>query len=1415
MKATNKRLLSMLLTLSMVFTMLPAALADGPDDQAPNAPDEKPKCTCAIMCTEESMNPECPVCSVDIAGCTVEAPEVNPEEIPKEDPPVPDGEKKPSGEENDPYTKTPGDTSNDLPDNKQVDQDAGVAPTSETDDTTNAVAQIGEKTYDSLSEAIEAATDGVEIKLLDNAESNTWTTIDKNITLDLNSKTFKSSANDATIVVAEGKSVTIQNGTIECTNTGSSAQALKSKQSSTLTLKDCTVNGMVSIGDKSVFSATDCVFNGRTNTYYSMTTGVNKASKVVLKNCTANYPSDSSKYYYVISLAGDDITMENCTVNSNYAGYAAVQVKVPSADGRATIEGGSISNTASSKPYAVQIAFGSNGKLILKDGVAVNGNVVQGTNANCNGWISIEGGSYTENDLITVDASKRDQVSITGGYFQSADAIAEFIVPGHEAVRNTDTNVNDYPIQVKSIDGYVEGAVAYVSTSAGNVLSTDLATAITAAAGAPISLVANATLENVNVLAGAEIRGGGHALTVSSATLAEFLTTNVKVSNMTLVLSGGSIGNASTQNGKLTGGMPSDALRESVLDYLADGYLRGTDSVNYAILLESKFSAKIGNIGYEFLTNATTIASENDSELTQVNDEIVLLKDETGIQLYKPYTTFTLDLNGHTLSDTSDSTILVPSGCDHAKITLKNGSITSKSYAVSTNGSLTDTTLVLDHVDATAEEGHAAYLASNGSTKIIGGSFKGKTGIEVRAGTLTVEGNAILEGGNNPLEVVPNGNGTTTSNAALAIAQHTTKHPITVTINNGTFIGTAALSEADPQANQPNDVTIVVKDGYFKGVVTSADCEKFISGGYFTSDPAKYLADGKVSTVSDKAGYSYMVADKTDDIVPVKPVVSEPDVPDASKLPNTIPDEKKQEVLAAAGSIAAPEVAEIANETAKSITDAQAADLKQAAVDNGLQVSEDQTATIYVTTFMAVEPKAYDTDKNELVLEITPKYEIVVSTAATAEDIDPSNSKVVGKAQELKVDKPVEISMALPSSFTVAEGTTLYVQHEKNGVTYVYEADVTTGTDGKQTITFVNPHGFSTFTITTAAPAAQIGTTNYATLQNAVDAVAEGETIKALADGSATVNEAKTFQIDPDGHTVTITAGSKYKMKTSTDNNGVVTYTVTRRSSSSSSSSSSSGSKTYSISKASSIKNGSITVSPKNAEEGDTVTITVKPDAGYVLDELTVTDKDGDTVKLTDKGDGKYTFKMPDSKVEIEATFEAEGAQPTNEAPTFADVTANDWFYQAVQYVAEKGLMSGTGASTFAPNETTTRAMLWTVLARLDGQDTAGGSVWYEKGMSWAMTKGISDGSNPNGSITREQLASMLYRYVGSPAAAGDLSAFSDAASVSEYAQTAMQWAVSNGILSGKGNGILDPKGNATRAEVAQMLMNFCNTTGK
>ena len=250
-----------------------------------------------------------------------------------------------------------------------------------------------------------------------------------------------------------------------------------------------------------------------------------------------------------------------------------------------------------------------------------------------------------------------------------------------------------------------------------------------------------------------------------------------------------------------------------------------------------------------------------------------------------------------------------------------------------------------------------------------------------------------------------------------------------------------------------------------------------------------------------------------------------------------------------------------------------------------------------------------------------------------------------------------------------------------------------------------------------------------------------------------------------------------------------------------------SSSPSYSVTIPNKTENGTVTVSPRSAEKGDTVTITAKPDSGYQLDDLTVTDKNGKELKLTDKGNGKYTFTMPASKVTVTPKFVKIAQQPTQK--TFVDVDKSDWFADAVAYVTEKGLMNGTGSDTFSPNASTTRGMLMTVLARYAGEDTTGGATWYEKGMNWAKANGVSDGTNPEVNITREQLVTMLYRYAGSPKANGSLDSFSDAASVSSYAVNAMQWAVANGIVNGS-NGKLNPQNNATRAEVAAILMRFC-----
>lgn len=163
----------------------------------------------------------------------------------------------------------------------------------------------------------------------------------------------------------------------------------------------------------------------------------------------------------------------------------------------------------------------------------------------------------------------------------------------------------------------------------------------------------------------------------------------------------------------------------------------------------------------------------------------------------------------------------------------------------------------------------------------------------------------------------------------------------------------------------------------------------------------------------------------------------------------------------------------------------------------------------------------------------------------------------------------------------------------------------------------------------------------------------------------------------------------------------------------------------------------------------------------------------------------------------------------------FTDVVDGAWYVDYVDFVSSRDLFNGTSESHFTPDAFVTRATLMTVLARMDDQDTEGGTVWYEKGMEWAVENGISDGSNPDGLINREQLVVMLYRYAGEPETAGSLETFADADAVSLYAEKALQWSVENGVIHGKGAQVLDPQGGTTRAEVAAMLMRYCAIMGQ
>ena len=220
---------------------------------------------------------------------------------------------------------------------------------------------------------------------------------------------------------------------------------------------------------------------------------------------------------------------------------------------------------------------------------------------------------------------------------------------------------------------------------------------------------------------------------------------------------------------------------------------------------------------------------------------------------------------------------------------------------------------------------------------------------------------------------------------------------------------------------------------------------------------------------------------------------------------------------------------------------------------------------------------------------------------------------------------------------------------------------------------------------------------------------------------------------------------------------------------------------------------GEALLSLNNASAGATITVTATPDEGFELGYITV---DGERIDGT-------TFTMPDHDVTVRVYFAAIGA-----ALPFTDVAEGEWFYGYVEYVYENGLMDGVSDTTFEPNAEMTRAMVWAILARIDGE-TVTGVNWAETAREWAMANGVSDGEDANGYVTREQLATMLWRYAGEPASSYSLSAYTDAGSVSGYAATAMAWAVEQGIITGVTDATLEPQGTATRAQCAAILMRF------
>lgn len=651
-----------------------------------------------------------------------------------------------------------------------------------------------------------------------------------------------------------------------------------------------------------------------------------------------------------------------------------------------------------------------------------------------------------------------------------------------------------------------------------------------------------------------------------------------------------------------------------------------------------------------------------------------------------------------------------------------------------------------------------------------------------------------------------------------------------LTIDGGKYYGGGTAVQV-----QKGELTI--DDGYFDAEAFGApygynfiincvdnaykDCTATVAikGGYFAHfNPANnkaegagtnFVADGYISVTSDKSGYDYMVTKKTTvGTTDVTPDVAEPEVTASKDIPS--------EVTEAAKNIEAPDLATAANDIVKNIGEDTVSDL--------VHKSGYENPNLYVQTSLKVEAKAYDATAKTLTLDITPQYRIVASTAATADGIelngDTKNAQVVQDYQPMNITKATVVTMELPAGFAVDNGAKLSIQHSKSNGKVEYYTGTVTEQNGKYLLTFTT-NGFSPFVI--SVPAASIGENVYPTLQAAADAAKSTDVISVKSGASHELNFTTTKSVkvkNETGDDVTVKFNGTDKKF---GNGETETFSYTKPSSSGGSSS---GKTTFKV-VTSAVNNGGVNASPSSAEKGATITITLSPDKGYKLDKLTVTDGSGKTVSTVKKSDTVYTFTMPASAVKVGVSYVK--ATETPSETKFNDVSANDWFASAVDYVTGKGMMNGTADNTFSPKANTTRGMVVTVLYRLENQpstsaasftDVASGA-YYANAVAWANANGIVSGYGsgkfgPNDKVTREQLAAILYRYAQykkydvSVGEDTNILSYNDAQSISSYAIPAIQWACGAGVVTGKSGSKLDPKGNATRAEVAAMLMRFC-----
>mgnify|MGYP004654237925 CR=1 FL=1 len=789
--------------------------------------------------------------------------------------------------------------------------------------------------------------------------------------------------------------------------------------------------------------------------------------------------------------------------------------------------------------------------------------------------------------------------------------------------------------------------------------------------------------------------------------------------------------------------------------------------------------------------------------------------------------------------------VVWPDAGKTAKLTVNGGTLKGYYYPITGNGTCTDencTTITINGGKLESVDGLAIYHPQNGQLTVNGGELIGQeTAIEMRAGVLTIN-DGTFTATNKPTATQPNGSGTTTDGAAIAVCQHTTKLRTEVTINGGTFNGFSAFYEHNAQKNSAEDLTKVklnITGGNFKTIndgtvsVYSQDKTGFISGGTFTDLSAlDYLAEGASVTVK-------LAADTTKDVtIPAGTTVTL-DL-NGHKLTNASKD-----TIINNGNLTIT-----GNGTVDNVTHGKAA-----LINYGTATLNDGN---YTRSKEDAENNSASAGENSYYTILNDKGgNLTINSAASVTNVGHFSSMIrnggTAGSQSTLLINGGRFSGGINTVKNDTDGTlTILGGDFSNTTQYVIMnwniADIYDGTfEANSTASAVlfsaswegsagtlNFHGGNVKTTSES----QKAILDYYDASHTGKVAVSGGTF--TSDPSAYVvpgyvasyngstytvyypvpvipnnnnNSSSTTTKNPDGSTTTTTTdkATGAVTETTTTANGSVGTVKTDANGSTEISASISAADVKAAEQKNAPVIAPITVAPAaSSAAAPVIKLSVPANAGEVAVAIPVVNAKQGTVAVKVNPDGTEEIIKTAVVTENGLVLGVKGSMQIkviNNDKNFVD-TVGHWAASDVDFVSARELFNGTAPALFSPEASMTRGMVVTVIARLAGENTDGGANWYDKGCAWAVANGVSDGTNPNGSITREQLAAMLYRYCGSPAASGSLSAYADAASVSAFGSDAMQWCVNNGIINGM-DGLLNPQGQATRAQVSAMFARY------